>query len=178
MTFRSIRRVALISSISIASGLACAITEPGVDQTQSTQALSIATPDQIWESAASGQNDELSSLLNPSLWTHADSDIYESIELLNLNLEKRETTRQEKLDEARTLFDEHVAKYKETNSRVELSNALSLATRIQNRLGDIHCSTFNATGIEPRNNLQYGRDLFHATALRQRRDSRVAQEKI
>lgn len=104
----------------------------------STTASVKATPGLIWDAAARGDSATLQALLSPAaIGPGADNDaLLSSIELLKTNIAKRETTRQEKIDEARQRLSEHLGEFDATGSGIELSGALADAVELQMLIND------------------------------------------
>ncbi len=123
----------LLTALSLCAGSAHSASdvftqEPGaVAVADSTH----ATPGSIWNAAVEGDSARLSTLLRPEQWTGIDDGFARSIELLQTNIEKRETTRSEQIVEAQNELSENLAKYNETQSGVELSKALSKVVELQ-----------------------------------------------
>ncbi len=90
-----------------------------------------ATPGMIWDAARRGDSDALHTLLTPDAWDSANKDLADSIELLNTNIVKRESTRQEQIAKARQDMADEMAKYDQTKSGIELSKALAEAVELQ-----------------------------------------------
>lgn len=89
--------------------------------------------DRIWESARRGDQSALLELIgspafeNPAL----DPHVRASLELFGTNFQKRETSRQEQMDEANTELDDHLAAYDADRSPIALSKALSSVVALQ-----------------------------------------------
>lgn len=92
-----------------------------------------ATPGSIWDAAVRGDSATLTTLLTPNSWEGSglESDLLASIELLASNIEKRETTREEQISDANDRLLEHIEKYNETKSGIELSKGLAAAVELQ-----------------------------------------------
>lgn len=107
------------------------INEPAT-QVQSTQSLN-ASPSSIWDAAIRGDSATLSNLLSPSNWDQStvDPDLFASIDLLSSNITKRETTRQEQITSANDRLLEHLEKYNDSKSGIELSKALAAGVELQ-----------------------------------------------
>lgn len=101
--------------------------EPGADSITDTS----VTPGSIWQAATQGDSQTLTALLRPEQWQHIDSAFSRSIELLQTNIEKRESTRQEQILEAQNKLGENLTKYNETKSGIDLSKALSKVVELQ-----------------------------------------------
>ncbi len=90
------------------------------------------TPQMVWDKALQGEDSGIADLLTPDLWmSSADADFTDALALLQQNIEKREQTRGESIDEANETLDEHLAKFDENGSYIELSKALSAAVALQ-----------------------------------------------
>tara|TARA_R110002072_G_scaffold42064_23_gene119307 strand:+ start:292 stop:2643 length:2352 start_codon:yes stop_codon:yes gene_type:complete len=138
--------VALIGLLTALSGTASAnmielssISDPVESPVRQ---MATATPGSIWEAAVRGESGVLDVLLKPSYWdtvneqgSGIDSDLRESINLLHTNTLKRETTRQEKIDDANTRLGEHLGNYTgaddKSDAGFELSKALAAAVELQ-----------------------------------------------
>jgi carboxyl-terminal processing protease len=90
------------------------------------------TPELVWDLATQGDDSGIADLLSPDPWiSSADVKFTESLALLQKNLDKREVTRGESIEEANTTLDEHLASFDENGSYIELSKALSAAVALQ-----------------------------------------------
>ena len=89
------------------------------------------TPASIWQAAEQGDSGSLTQLLRPEQWQSIDGSLAASIEQLQTNIDKRETTRKEQIVEAQDELGELLAAYKENQSGVELSKALAKVVELQ-----------------------------------------------
>jgi carboxyl-terminal processing protease len=121
----------LIAALSLCADSVSAATDVFTQEPGATAVAEAATPGSIWKAATSGDSGTLSALLRPQAWESIDSGFARSIELLQTNIEKRETTRQEQIVEAKNDLDETLTKYTNTGSGVELSKALSKVVELQ-----------------------------------------------
>ena len=105
--------------------------EPGTVATASSTMS--ATPGSIWDAAIRGDSATLSSLLSQDAIGNDQihADLLNSINLLNTNIEKRETTRQEQIVDANKRLVEHMEKYDSDKSGIELSKALAACVELQ-----------------------------------------------
>lgn len=93
----------------------------------------VALTDKVWQSARNGDHAALQALLdspafdNPTL----DPHVRASLELFDSNLDKREVTRQEQIEEANQELNDHLAAYDAERSPVSLSKALSSVVALQ-----------------------------------------------
>ena len=91
-----------------------------------------ASPDLVWELATQGEDSGIMGLLEPGAWeSNDDAQFTDALSLLQENLNKREVTRAESIEEANTTLDEHLTAFDETGSAIELSKALSAAVALQ-----------------------------------------------
>lgn len=91
----------------------------------------VATPGSIWEAAVRGDSQTLTSLLQPEQWTTIDVSLADSLQLLQTNIEKRETTREEQITEAQNELSEKLTQFNESGSGIDLSDALSKVVELQ-----------------------------------------------
>ncbi len=117
-----------LSGTAHANTLSSSIADPIV----STQSSTLA-PSTIWDAAIAGDSAAFESLLAPSNWNQSnlESDLLSSIQRLQSNIDKRETTRSEQITDANDRLLEHLEAYDENNSGVELSKALAAAVELQ-----------------------------------------------
>ncbi len=122
----------LLTALSVCAGSVHATTEILTTEPGSSMvAQNEASPGSIWRAATQGDAQALSKLLKADHWESVDGGLARSIELLQTNIEKRETTRNEQITEAQIELKEHLTKYNETQSGVELSKALSKVVELQ-----------------------------------------------
>lgn len=134
MTFRKLRRDLAVSILVAAGAVAnLALLTPraaagvAAEQPGSRDAVAMA----VWDAARGGHNDQLEDLLGDLATLSSDDSLTDSISLFRRNLDLRESTRGEKIDEVNAEFDEHIADYRETGSDVALSHALASAVALQ-----------------------------------------------
>jgi len=91
-----------------------------------------ASADLVWDLACQGDDSGIAELLMPQAWDSVnDAHFTDALTLLQENLDKREVTRAESIDEANTTLDEHLTAFDETGSYIELSKAMSAAVALQ-----------------------------------------------
>jgi carboxyl-terminal processing protease len=131
----TIGRIGLIGLMTALSG--SAIASDAIQSPEPapvvTAEMSSATPGSIWDAAIKGDSKALDALLAPSAWdaSNLDTDLLASIELLNTNIDKRETDRAEQITESNTLLLEYLEAYDESKAGIELSKALAVAIKLQ-----------------------------------------------
>jgi carboxyl-terminal processing protease len=91
----------------------------------------VATPGSIWEAAVRGDAETLTALLQPEQWSAIDLSLADSLELLQTNIDKRETTRDEQISEAQKELGEKLELFNESGSGIDLSDALSKVVELQ-----------------------------------------------
>jgi carboxyl-terminal processing protease len=167
--------IGLIGLLTTFSGSAIA----GVDSSKSEPAVVASTstsPGSIWDAAARGDSATLQALLTPSSWNESalEADLLASIELLQTNIEKRETTREEQITDANDRLLDHLEKYDESKSGIELSKALAAAVELQMLYDNddkffsdasvskaIHISDKAAADAESENNWMIASELYY-----------------
>ena len=98
----------------------------------STNLVEPASADLVWDLASQGDDSGIAELLMPQAWDAADdADFVDALSLLQENLDKREVTRAETIQEADETLDKHLALFDENGSFIELSKALSAAIALQ-----------------------------------------------
>jgi len=91
-----------------------------------------ANADLVWGLASQGDDSGIADLLMPQAWdSTGEAEFVDALALLQENLDKRETTRTESIEEANTTLDEHLTAFDENHSFIELSKALSAAVALQ-----------------------------------------------
>lgn len=136
---KSILAAALGTTFSIASILSAAYTselnsEYGTEYNNTLEPQTLTappTPEQIWDLALQGEDSGINDLLTPEAWNDIGGKFHSALTLLQENLDKREVTRTETIEEATNTLDEHLTKFDETGSPIELSKALSAAVALQ-----------------------------------------------
>lgn len=124
--------IGLLTALSVCAGSVHATTEILTTEPGSSMvAQNEASPGSIWHAATQGDTQALTELLKADHWESVDGGLARSIELLQTNIEKRETTRNEQITEAQIELKEHLTKHNETQSGVELSKALSKVVELQ-----------------------------------------------
>ncbi len=126
--------IGIIGFITTLSGTAHANNyEFGNEPGTVTSSTAHQSANSIWEAAILGDSATLDRLLSPTSWEHTalNTDLLSSMELLQTNIDKRETTRQEQIEDANTRLLEHIEKYAESDSGIELSKALATAVELQ-----------------------------------------------
>tara|TARA_E500000318_G_scaffold14854_1_gene14558 strand:- start:127268 stop:129577 length:2310 start_codon:yes stop_codon:yes gene_type:complete len=89
------------------------------------------SPGTIWEAATQGDSATLKALLDATRWDSVDASLAFTIERLNTNIEKRETTRADQIDEALTNLGEKLDAFDQTGSGIELSDAMRSVIELQ-----------------------------------------------
>lgn len=84
----------------------------------------VVTPGTIWEAATQGDSATLKMLLDASRWDTLDADLAFTIDRLSTNIDKRESSRAEQIDEAITTLTEKLQAFDESRSGIELSEAM------------------------------------------------------
>lgn len=88
--------------------------------------------DLVWELASQGDDSGIDQLLKPQAWDGVDNaEFTEALAQLQENLDKREATRSESIEEAKGTLTEHLEAFRDTGSFIELSKGLSSAVAIQ-----------------------------------------------
>jgi len=97
-----------------------------------TSPVETANADLVWGLASQGDDSGIADLLMPQAWNAtSETEFVDALALLQENLDKREATRAESIEEARETLDEHMALFDENGSFIELSKALSAAVALQ-----------------------------------------------
>jgi len=91
----------------------------------------------VWNAAESGSESGLRDRLGDlGAATAVDPALLSSIELYQTNLAQREATRTEKVEEVRTEIEDAFAAFKDSGSRIKLSEALTSAVELQMLLSE------------------------------------------
>lgn len=88
-------------------------------------------PGTIWEAATQGDSEALRALLDTSRWDTIDTSLASNIERLSTNIEKRETTRTEQIDEAKATLSEKLEAFNDSGSGIDLSEAMRSVIELQ-----------------------------------------------
>jgi len=130
--FNRATSMGVLTTLMLSAGAAYASTDALTQEPDPSVATTAqATPGSIWRAAESGNSGALADLLKPEQWRSIDDEFARSIELLQTNIEKRETTRNEKITEAQQELSDLLDTYKENKSGVDLSKALAKAVELQ-----------------------------------------------
>ncbi|MFG0244695.1 MAG: S41 family peptidase [Phycisphaerales bacterium JB052] len=125
----------VLAALVLSAGTSIASTDALAQEPAGTMtpvATNVAvTPASIWQAAEQGDSGALTQLLRPEQWQSIDGSLAASIEQLQTNIDKRETTRQEQIVEAQDELGELLATYKEHKSGVDLSKALAKVVELQ-----------------------------------------------
>jgi len=89
------------------------------------------TPGSIWEAAVQGNSGALRSLLDQSRWESIDTSLAFTIERLNKNIDTREQTRDEQIEEAKAELLESLKDFDKTGSGITLSEAMRSVVQLQ-----------------------------------------------
>ncbi|MHA7812344.1 MAG: S41 family peptidase [Phycisphaerales bacterium] len=89
------------------------------------------TPGSIWEAAVQGNSGALRSLLDQSRWESIDTSLAFTIERLNKNIDTREQTRDEQIEEAKAELLESLEDFDKTGSGITLSEAMRSVVQLQ-----------------------------------------------
>ncbi|MGV6815095.1 MAG: S41 family peptidase [Phycisphaerales bacterium] len=136
-TLGTIGTIGIIGLLTTLSGTANA--KPDTVHAAGTSMVSTQLdPSSIWDAAARGDSATLDQLLSPEQWDQSalNDDLRNSIELLNTNINKREATRDEQIEDAHTRLLEHIESYNTDPSGVTLSKALATAVELQMLFND------------------------------------------
>lgn len=88
--------------------------------------------DLVWELASQGDDSGINQLLMPQAWDGVDNtEFTQALAQLQENLDKREATRSESIEEAKGTLTEHLEAFRDTGSFIELSKGLSSGVAIQ-----------------------------------------------
>ena len=126
-----ITTLGLIAALSVCAGSLNAAGDVFTDHEPSVAATGNVSHDSIWNAAVKGDSATLSSLLTPERWESLDSGLADSIKLLQTNIEKRESTRQEQIVEAQSELNSFLETYAESHDGIELSKALAKVVELQ-----------------------------------------------